>query len=287
MTKKPTNLSKLSLAATLGLASCAHVDVPARPFYMQGNLDSLLAQPVDTVARPAPQAAKDRSLNDSSYTSRSLVNTNPSYSFNGSTSSEGNLEQPSETNLMNYGLQLPTQFTARDTYLDAGLVQLAVGDDTLKVRPIYSPSYDISLRHPLRIERSQDHETRPYGDFKFQNDNLMNLPVDDPERMRHDQSVAINALARWVWSCSALQPLRVVADDVRCYSNNAVRSVFGSHSELDFSSGRLALDFTGIKTDYFDVELSPWIDIGDTDNIGLVLQISFHGRPQYVFPWNY
>lgn len=262
-------LTKLSLAAMLSLGSCVGVNAPVRPFHVENN---------ETFA--VRNVQKQNTDYVPVYTNlHSTVIPNNAHIRDSIASDVNGLDQNQpKDNLINYSLKLPQEFAHEDTFIDAGLVQIAVRDENLTLRPVYSPAYNVSLKDNLRIHTARDYEVRDYSDFHFRNDILSELPDDDPERAKHDESLIIASLGRWLWDQDALKPIRIVADDVKHYSNSAVRSVFGAHSELDYNNGRIVLGFTGLRTEYFDIGFSAWAGVDDFDKKGLIFEMSFHGR---------
>ncbi len=273
MTSK--KLTNLSLSAILSLGACAHVDaVPVRPFYsnLRDSLDTTITSSPNSPANGSVPVSSSHTLNvvyGASVQNNSKIL--PSYDFH-----DSKQEQQTST-LTNYLLGLPQELARQDTSLDTGLVQIAVSnDDSLTVRPKYSHAYDFSLReNRLRIQEIKHSEVPAYSDFRFRNDILNDLHEDDFERIKYEEGVAISALARWVWDLGIFKPARVVADQARDYSNAAVRSVFGSHSEIDYSGRRIVLSYTGMSTDYFDLEFNIWAEIDSSNEKGIVIEMRF------------
>mgnify|MGYP001614503227 FL=1 len=273
----PKKLKSMSLAAILSLGACVNVDaVPVRPFY------SNLGDSLDTTITSSPNSPANGSVPVSSSHTLNVV-------YGASVQNNSNLQsyefydskqEQQKSTLTNHLLGLPQELTRQDTSLDTGLVQIAVSnDDSLTVRPKYSQAYDFSLRaNRLRIQEITHSEVPTYSDFRFRDDGLNDLPEDDFERVKYEEGVVISALTRFVWDLSIFKPARVVADQAKDYSNAAVRSVFGSHSEIDYSGGRLVFGFTGMSTDYFDLEFNAWAEISGSNEKGIIIEFSFHGN---------
>ncbi|MEK6894476.1 MAG: hypothetical protein AABX10_03365 [Nanoarchaeota archaeon] len=268
-------LNYVSLAAMLSLGACVHVDsASVRPFF--GNIwDSL--DTAQTSSKDDPiNCSATVSLNPAFHPVYSIktIQANSSPDLPVHNFYDSRQERPINS-LINYSLGLPQELTRQDTSFDTGLVQIAISDrESLTFRPKYSQAYDISFREDhLNVQEIKDYQAPAYSDFRFKNDILNDLPEDDPERVEHDQSAAIFSLARWMWGWKVFKPIKTVADQTRDYSNSAVRSVFGSHAEIDYNSGKLVFEYTGISTDYFNVDVNLWTELDDFKKSGLIVEM--------------
>ena len=260
----------IPLVALMSLGACSSNEFVARPFYIR---DELNKGPI----------VKAKPLTKPAYSSTSQSNFpsyfNPSYGEFDGALYISSLDQPttsiSEDYSVREALQLPKEFIGRDTSVDAGLVQIAAGDDSIRFRPLYSQAYELSLRHPIKFESVRANADYNIGENYFSRNGLFDLAEDDPERVRYERSKVTSALGKYLWSLDIFKPVRDVSDGVRAKANEAVRNVFGSHAQLDYNGERLNFGYTGISTELFDFSMNVWADTDDFKRNGLSIEMVF------------
>lgn len=172
-------------------------------------------------------------------------------------------------------LELPKEFISGDTSVDTGLVQIAAGDDSIRFRPLYSPAYELSLRHPSELERVRPNEDYVRGENYFTRNGLFELAEDDPQRVGYERSRITSALGKFLWGLDIFKPVKNVTDGARNRANQVVRDVFGSHAEMDYNGSRVTFGLTGISTERFDFEVNIWTDTTNLKNNGIYLEMVF------------
>ncbi|MEK6909397.1 MAG: hypothetical protein AABX23_05085 [Nanoarchaeota archaeon] len=258
---------QLSLVALLGFTSCA--GSPKSDFsYYPLQLDS----PTRDLSSNPPMGNKSLSYISSGSTSLQVNHLGIKYNSQINDSSPSFADQ-----FVNESLGLPKELAREDTSADIGVAQIASQDDSLIVRPIYSPSYKISLDRQLKFTRAGDDSFRDRNRIYFTPDYFTTdnqRRTDDPEIIEHEQGITISILTKWAWSWDLFKPARNVADGVRVKSNEVVKGVFGSHAKMDYNGKRLNVGYEAVEVGSGFLELGAWTD-NDFDRQGAYVELVF------------